>query len=114
MSDLWGTAAKALMLELRPGETHELTLPSLGTAGYRWVDEIAAGADVIEVSRKRQPSAPSGARVAGRSTAELLLVHALVPGHASIELFQRRPWETGVPPRATLRVTVVVIDPAGR
>ena len=114
MSDLWGTAAKALILELRPGETHELALPSLGTAGYRWVDEIADGADVIEVSRKRRPPAASDRRVAGRSTAELLLVHALIPGHASIELFQLRPWETGVPARAKLRVTVEVIDPGPR
>jgi predicted secreted protein len=111
VSDLWGTAAKALILELRPGETHELTLPSLGTAGYRWVDQIASGADVIEVSRRRGVPASDGRPVAGRSTAELLLVHALTPGHASIELAQRRPWETGVPPRAMLRVTVEVIDP---
>jgi predicted secreted protein len=110
VSDLWGTAAKALLLQLRPGETHELALPSLGTAGYRWIDEIASGDGVIEISRQRGPAVSDGP-VAGRSTAELLLVRALSPGHARIELSQRRPWEGDVPPRSKLQVNVEVVDP---
>jgi predicted secreted protein len=111
VSDLWGTAAKALLLQLRPGETHELALPSLGTAGYRWIDEIAGGDGVVEISRQRAATASGDGPVAGRSTAELLLVRALSPGHAHIELSQRRPWESDVPPRARLQVNVEVIDP---
>jgi predicted secreted protein len=111
VSDLWGTAAKALLLQLRPGETHELALPSLGTAGYRWIDKIASGDGVVEISRHRGPAVAGDGPVAGRSTAELLLVRALSPGHAHIELSQRRPWETDVPPRAKLQVNVEVIDP---
>jgi predicted secreted protein len=109
VSDLWGTAAKALFLQLRPGETRELALPSLGTAGYRWIDEIS-GDGVVEVSRHRGPAPTGDGPVAGRSTAELLLVRALSPGHANIELSQRRPWETDVPPRARLQVSVEVVD----
>jgi predicted secreted protein len=111
VSDLWGTAAKALLLQLRPGETHELTLPSLGTAGYRWIDEIASGDGVVEISRQRGAAVAGDGPVAGRSTAELLLVRALRTGHARIELSQRRPWEAGVPPRSKLQVNVEVIDP---
>jgi predicted secreted protein len=111
VSDLWGTAAKALLLQLRPGETHELALPSVGTAGYRWIDEIASGDGVVEISRQRGPAVAGDGRVAGRSTAELLLVRALIPGHARIELSQRRPWEADVPPRSKLQVNVEVIDP---
>ena len=111
VSDLWGTAAKALLLQLRPGETHELALPSLGTAGYRWIDEIASGDGVVEVSRQRGPAVAGDGPVAGRSTAELLLVRALSPGHARIELSQRRPWEAGVAPRSKLQVNVEVVDP---
>ena len=111
VSDLWGTAAKALLLQLRPGETHELALPSLGTAGYRWIDELASGDGVIEISRHRAPTSTRDGPVAGRSTAELLLVRALSPGHARIELSQRRPWEAGVPPRSKLQVNVEVVDP---
>jgi predicted secreted protein len=110
VSDLWGTAAKALLLQLRPGETRELALPSLGTAGYRWIDEISSGDGVVEVSRHRGPAPTGDGPVAGRSTAELLLVRALSPGHANIELSQRRPWETDVPPRAKLQVSVEVVD----
>ena len=83
----------------------------LGTAGYLWIDEVASGDGVVEISRQRAATATGDGPVAGRSTAELLLVRALIPGHAHIELSQRRPWETGVPPRAKLQVNVEVIDP---
>ena len=97
-----------LDLVLRPGEDHEVVLPSLGSAGYVWQHEVDGDPGVIEVARRRG-SQPVG-RVAGRATPEVVSIAALAPGTVTIRLRQRRPWESDVEPRSTLRVTVEVRD----
>ncbi len=95
-----------LDLVLQPGEDHEVVLPSLGSAGYAWQHEMGGDSGVIEVARRRG-SQPVG-RVAGRATPEVVSIAALAPGTATILLRQRRPWESDVEPRSTLRITVEV------
>jgi predicted secreted protein len=101
-------AGDHLDLVLRPGEDHEVVLPSLGGAGYVWQHEVDGDDGVIEVVRRR--GAPPAGRVAGRATPEVVHIAARNLGTVTVRLRQRRPWESGVEPRATLRVTVEVTD----
>ncbi len=94
------------VVTLMPGETYELSLPSLGTAGYVWAHAVDDDAGAVEVSRRR--GAPEREpRIAGRSTSEQVLVAARAPGRAVVRLTQARPWEQGAP-RATIVLTVEV------
>ena len=99
-------------LQLRAGQSQVYELPGMGSAGYRWIPELDV-TDVVEVTR--QPTSPPAEprRMAGRAAAEQLVVSALQPGSAVIDFAQRRPWETDVSPRATVRVRVEVTAPTG-
>lgn len=99
-----------LDLTLAVGESHELSLASLGTAGFVWSAELEGDDGILRVSRGR--GHPGAGAAPGRSTAELLTIEAEAPGRAVIRLQQARPWESGVAPRATFAITVQ-ISPAG-
>ncbi|HET9648738.1 MAG TPA: protease inhibitor I42 family protein [Microlunatus sp.] len=95
------------------GESQEVKLPGLGTAGYRWMEEIeqAGDVEVVTVEWQRGISAEEArGRPIGASAPERLTVTATAPGQAIVHLAQRRPWESG-PPRAEHRITVVVMPP---
>lgn len=95
------------------GESQEVELPGLGTAGYRWMEEIEQAGDdeVVAVEWRRGMSADEArGRPIGASAPERLTVTAIAPGHVIVHLAQRRPWESG-PPRAEHRITVVVTPP---
>ena len=91
---------------MRPGEDHEVVLPSLGSAGYVWQHEVDGDPRVIEVVLRR--GSPPVGQIAGRAIPEVLSIAGLAPGTVTILLRQRRPWETDVEPRSTLTVTVEV------
>jgi predicted secreted protein len=95
-----------LDLSLAVGESRELPLASLGTAGFVWTAELEGDDGVVRVSRGRAKS--DGVSPPGRSTAELLKIVADAPGHAVIRLRQARPWETGKKPRAAFAINVQI------
>ena len=79
------------------GEEHELRLPGLGAAGYRW--SLAPGQGDLPVSVQRAPvPPPSSTPLPGASADEAFLVSASEPGEFRLRFEQRRPWETGSPP----------------
>ena len=60
-------------LKLRVGETRELSLASLGTAGFVWSSELEDSDDrILRLTRRR--GSPEGAGPVGRSTTERLLI----------------------------------------
>lgn len=95
-----------LDLRLAVGESRELTLASMGTAGFVWTAELEGDDGVVRVSRRR--AKPDGASPPGRSTAELLRIIADAPGHAVIRMQQARPWELGKAPRASFAINVQI------
>jgi predicted secreted protein len=99
-----------LDLTLAVGESRELTLASLGTAGFVWSAELEGDDGILRVSRRR--GRPGVGAAPGRSTAELLTIEAEAPGEAVIRMQQARPWESGVEPRAAFAIRVQ-ISPAG-
>ena len=96
-----------LDLSLAVGESHELALASLGTAGFVWTAELEGDTGVVRVSRRRGP--PGSVSAPGRSTPELLRIMADAPGHAVIRLQQARPWESGKKPRASFAINVSIL-----
>ncbi len=99
-----------LDLSLAVGESQELALASLGTAGFVWTTELEGDDGVLRVIRRR--GAPGKPSPPGRSTTELLKIMAEAPGHAVIRLQQARPWEVGKKPRASFAINVQIL-PAG-
>ena len=97
------------------GEQAEVTLPSLGTAGYRWSETLAGDTDAVSLRWQRWvPIDEAKPRLAGVSAPERLLLVALAPGRLTVRLEQRRPWEAG-PPKAerTVEVRVLASGPKG-
>jgi predicted secreted protein len=95
-----------LDLSLAVGESRELPLASMGTAGFVWTAELEGDTGVVRVSRRR--ASPDQKSPPGRSTQELLNIVADAPGRAVIRLQQARPWELGKKPRASFAINVQI------
>lgn len=89
-------------IELKIGEAYALSLPGLGTAGYRWTYEIDGDKTLIDVSatgaEHQQLSHKRGVPLVGSGNDEGFVLRALAVGHLSIRFIQRRPWEKNQPP----------------
>lgn len=99
-------------VSLTVGETYELTLTGRGSAGYSWEPELDGPEGVVEIRRRRPPSAPrgepGGPPPAGGSLPELLAIDALAPGRVFVRLELRRRWEPESEPLERDEVEVVV------
>ena len=94
-----------LDLNLAVGESRELSLASLGTAGFVWTHQLEGDDGIVRLSRRR--SRPGEAAPVGRSTTERLIIQATAAGHAVIRMYQARPWESGAP-RASFAINVSI------
>ncbi|GAA3633820.1 protease inhibitor I42 family protein [Microlunatus ginsengisoli] len=98
-------------LRLSVGERHEVAMPGLGTAGYRWDEELTGDAGAVAVEWQRGMSAEEArGRPVGSSAPERIALTATAPGHVTVRLSQRRPWESG-PPRAEHTIEIDVTPP---
>jgi predicted secreted protein len=97
-------------LHLGVGDRHELVLPGLGTAGYRWDEDLSGDADAVAVEWQRgmSPEEARG-RPIGASAPERLAITAAGPGHVTVHLAQHRPWEKG-PPRAEHTIEIDIVS----
>ena len=95
-----------LDLSLAVGESRELPLASMGSAGFVWTAELEGDTGVLRVSRRR--AVPDRKSPPGRSSLELLNIVADAPGRAVIRLQQARPWESGKKPRASFAINVSI------
>ncbi len=93
--------------EVGVGQEHELRLPGLGSAGYRW--SLAPGQGDLPVSVRRAPvPPPSSPPLPGASADEAFLVSASQPGQFQLRFEQRRPWEQGHPAHQSHTLTLRV------
>lgn len=97
-------------IALRPGETYALPLQGRGSSGYSWSYTVSGDRNAVEVRIEGLGESPhlSGDRPAAGSVQEQLVVTAVSPGRANIELKQRRSWEKDKPPLAEQIVVVSV------
>jgi predicted secreted protein len=95
-----------LDLNLAVGESQELSLASLGTAGFVWTYELESDDGIVRLSRRR--GRPEKTGPIGRSTPERLMIQATAPGRAVIRMHQARPWESKVAPRRSFAIHIQV------
>lgn len=101
-------------LTLPEGQAHEIELPGLGTAGYRWNHTIQGEPGVVDVTwRRGTPAAQARPAPVGVSSPEWVTIRATRPGQVSLQLFQHRPWESATEPRSRHTIVVQVV-PAER
>jgi predicted secreted protein len=95
-------------LDLTVGQSQSFVLPSLGTSGYVWNENVAGAPDVVDVSWQR--GFPPGAQLpaVGASAPETLTIRAVGPGEVTVHLHQARPWERDSAPKREGQVTVRV------
>ena len=84
-------------MTLAVGEQCEVTLPGLGTAGYRWCETVGGDIAAVQILWQRGAAPGDGPRPIGASAPERLQITAEAPGHVTIHLTQERPWERGRP-----------------
>jgi len=78
--------------EVGVGQEHELRLPGLGAAGYRW--SLAPGQEGLPVSARQAPDPPpSTPPPPGASADQVFVVSASKRGEYQLRFEQRRPWE---------------------
>ena len=95
-----------LDLKMAVGESRELSLASLGTAGFVWTHQLEGDDGILRLTRRR--GRPQEAGPVGRSTTERLMIQATAPGRAVIRMQQARPWESRLAPRASFAINVQV------
>lgn len=99
-------------LRLRSGETSQLRLPGLGTAGYGWQCTVEGDAGAVTIERSSAPlEAMPGYRPQTGNRDEVLVVRGVSPGRVRLVLELRRPWEAAVPPLERREVSVEVDAP---
>lgn len=104
---------EAHKINLRVGETHELELGGLGSAGYVWEHQIDGLADVASVSKKPvapPPPPPIGTIPKTTSVSEIFIIKALRSGETKIRFRLRRPWERDGPPLKDLILEISVSE----
>lgn len=92
-------------IDVKVGETIELTLPENPTAGFRWhVGTIDRSTCAIVSDTFRPPAKPAP----GAGGVRIWQLKALRAGDCPVTLAYRRAWETGAPAqtfKSTLRIT---------
>lgn len=89
---------------LRVGETVTRLLPGLGSAGYQWFAECDSTGVVTVTLNYAESSAAESPSSGSRNTIATIIGTA--PGTATIELAQRRAFETTALHRIEMRVNV--------
>ncbi len=95
-------------LFLAVGEQRELSLPGLGTAGYRWEAEVSGEESAVTLAWQRGAPPPDAPPRVGASAPERLRITAHAPGRVELLLRQRRPWERSGASRAVHTVVIEV------
>ena len=97
-------------LHLRPGETSRVRLGGAGAAGYQWSWTIDGDADAINVAIEAAsaPPTPVPGVLRGFSVDQIVVVHGLHAGTASLHLVLARPRQSGQNALASYSIAVTV------
>ena len=108
-----GAAHKGGAVSVPLGETLRIELVSVPTAGYVW--EITTLPDILELTGEgSRPTDPAVQNLEGFTGGNHFLsfdFKAISPGTGTVELAERRPWETDEPPMDTYSLAVTVVAP---
>ncbi|QEV16596.1 protease inhibitor I42 family protein [Streptomyces alboniger] len=98
-------------ITLTPGERREIRLPALGTAGFTWTWRLDGDTDSVAIAQGRPPAGELHDSPPGASADILFTLTALRPGHATLQLDHRRPWEQDTPPKERRCYEITVESP---
>ena len=94
-------------MELRSGQTLNITLPSNPTTGFRWVVADAAPG-VLRSLGKEVYVTPEDAGLVGAGGQSTWRYQAYQPGEGRLLMQYRRPWEVEVAPAKTIDCQIEV------
>jgi len=95
-------------IELKPGQTLVIELPSNPSTGYSWQQQACDEAVLKPVGEIEFRQESAGANVVGAGGVEVLRFEAAGQGTTTLELVYHRPWEKGVEPLQHFSVEIVV------
>ena len=100
-------SADGSQIELQPGQSLSVRLPSNPTTGYRW--EVAQlDAAVLAQQGEADYQQASDGQLTGAGGQETFLFQAGQSGQTTLKLVYHRPWETVADPASAFEVTVLV------
>ena len=95
-------------INLHIGESTEVKLKGLGTAGYKWNYSIQTSEDSISISRDLFATDKTSQRNIGASADEVFTIKAVSKGVVNIYFFQNRSWEKNENPANEKRVKITI------
>jgi len=95
-------------LALTVGDEVAIELMGLGTAGYRWREQIGGEPNVVAVVWQTACVSASDLRRPGWSPSETAIIRANNTGEVTVLLLLARPWESTVEPVKRVAITVTV------
>jgi len=101
-------ADNGAQIELSPGQTLTITLPSNPTTGYSWQVTQIDLKTLKQQGEAEYRQSPGSKDLVGAGGTETFHFEALQAGETTLQLAYHRPWENGVPPIQTFSVTVIV------
>ncbi len=95
-------------ISLHVGESTEVKLKGLGTAGYKWNYSIQNNEDSISVSKDLAATENTAQKNIGASADEVFTIKAVSKGSVNIYFFQNRSWEKNENPANEKRVKIII------
>lgn len=92
-------------VEMKAGDTLQVTLEGNPTTGYDW--ERASGDEAV-LEQLGASTYKADSDLIGSGGQVTLRFEAVAAGQTTLQLVYHRPWETDEPPAETFEVTVVV------
>lgn len=101
-------------LELRVGETLELSLSENASTGYRWTITPESTRKLDKILHERGEAPEGAAGTPGKAGVRRFYLEASEPGAIELELEYRRPFEPARPPARRFKLRIRVVPAAER
>lgn len=99
-------------IALRVGDIREVRLPGHATAGYEWDYTTSGPNDVLDILLGEAGPEPRREEAAtlrpGYNRDQQVTLKALRPGHVTLDLELRQPWDPTTPPLEQHHIAVTV------
>jgi inhibitor of cysteine peptidase len=100
-------------VELRSGETLELTLSENASTGYRWTIPPESVRKFDKILHERAQAAEGAGAPPGKPGTRKFYFEAVEPGAVELELDYRRPWEVAKTPARKFKLRIRVVPASG-
>lgn len=95
-------------ITLKVGESTEIQLKGLGTAGYKWNYSIESNKDHVSITRDLVAPEKTSQKNIGASADEVFTIKAMMKGSVTIHFFQSRSWEKNENPANEKLITMII------